>query len=240
MRSISLALAVVLTVVAVGARAAEPSGDASRGAALFRTCAACHSLVPDRNMTGPSLAGIWGRKAGSLESFERYSSALRASGVVWDAKALDAWLKSPAGFIPDSHMPFAGIPNAQQRADLIAYLKGASAGKAPAVAGNRNGMGGMMGGTEPHFTDLKKVGANQQVRAIRICRDSYFVTTADGKTTAFWEPNLRFKTDSSAVGPRPGAPVLLGAGMIGDRAFVVFAAPDEISGFIKHRCDAPK
>ena len=236
MKTNSLALAVMLTVV-VGARAAEPSGDASRGAALFRDCAACHSLIADRNMTGPSLAGIWGRKAGSLASFDRYSPALEASGVVWNAKTLDAWLASPAGFIPRSRMPFAGIPNAKQRVDLIAFLKAASGGQTPAAASQG---GGMMSGMAPHFTDLKKLGADRQVRSIRICRDSYFVTTAGGKTAAFWEPNLRFKTDSSALGPAAGTAVIMPAGMMGDRASVIFAAPDEISGFIKHRCDAPK
>lgn len=237
MRSFALALAIMLAATVVSARAVEPSGDAARGAALFRSCAACHSLVPGRNMTGPTLAGIWGRKVGSLASFDRYSPALKASRVVWDAKTLDAWLQSPAGFIPGSRMPFAGIPNPRQRADLVAFLKAASAGKAPAATG---GMAGMMGGMASHFTDLKQVGADEQVRAIRLCRDSYFVTTADGKTAAFWEPNLRFKTDSSALGPSKGAPVIISAGMMGDRAFVIFATPDEISGFIKHACDAGK
>jgi cytochrome c len=61
-------------------------------------------------------------------------------------------------------------------------------------------------------------------------------TTADGETHDFWERNLRFKTDSSEEGPVKGAPAILGAGMMGDRASVIFAAPDEISGFIKHDC----
>lgn len=235
MKLLALIVAILWTVAVGGARAAEPSGDANRGAAVFRDCAVCHSLVPDRNMTGPSLAGVWGRKAGNLASFDRYSPALEASGVVWNATTLDAWLKSPAGFIPGSRMPFAGIANAQQRADLIAYLKAASAGKAPAASGQNGGMG-----MAPHFTDLKKAAPNRQVRAIRICRDSYFVTTVDGKTAAFWEPNLRFKTDSSALGPPKDMPVIMPAGMMGDRASVIFAAPDAISGFIKHQCGATK
>ena len=229
----SIALALMLTALVVSAHAAEPSGNAGRGAAVFRDCAVCHSLVPNQNMTGPSLAGIWGRKAGSLASFDRYSPALKASGVVWDAKTLDAWLKSPSGFIPESRMPFAGLADAQQRADLIAYLKAPSAGNAP--AGSQGGMG-----MAPHFTDLKKAATNRQVRSIRICRDSYFVTTADGKTAAFWEPNLRLKTDSSALGPPKDVPVIMPAGMMGDRASVIFAAPDEISGFIKHACNGTK
>ncbi|MDE2166344.1 MAG: cytochrome c family protein [Alphaproteobacteria bacterium] len=230
----SFALAVVGIIAGVGARAEPLSGDAKQGAQLYRACAACHSLTPDRNMTGPSLAGIWGRKAGSLKSFERYSPALKASNVVWGENTLDQWLKSPAQFIPNNHMTFTGIPNARQRADLIAFLKEAGSGQPPTAEGQ--GGGGMMGGMAPQFHDLKKLGLDRQVRAIRICHDSYFVTTANGKTTPFWEANLRFKTDSSDTGPLRGKPVILPAGMMGDRASVFFAAPEEISQFIKHQC----
>jgi cytochrome c len=211
--------AVVAAVIAIGARAETPPGDAAQGARLFRACAAYHSLAPGRNMTGPSLAGIWGRKAGSLESFTRYSPALTASTIVWGEQSLDKWLKSPADFIPNNSMTFAGIADARMRADLIAYL---------AAAPDKAASGG--------FQDLKKLGPNRQVSAIRACRDSYFVTTADGKTAAFWEANLRFKTDSADTGPRAGKPVIMPAGMIGDRASVFFATAEEISPFIKRRC----
>ena len=85
-----LALATILTVIVAAVHASTPSGDAKQGAQLYRACAACHSLAPDRNMTGPSLAGIWGRKAGSLKSFARYSPALQASNVVWNGTTFDA------------------------------------------------------------------------------------------------------------------------------------------------------
>jgi cytochrome c len=225
----------ILLLSAVGSEAQVTPGDATRGAQLYRACAACHSLAADRNMTGPSLAGVWGRKAGSLKSFDRYSPALKTSDVVWDEKTLDAWLRSPARFIPGNHMTFAGIPDARQRTDLIAFLKEASAGRTPSA--RQGGMGqGMMGAMSPQFTDLKKVGPDKQVTSIRICRDSYVVTMADGKTADFWEPNLRFKTDSSDTGPLAGKPVILPAGMMGDRASVFFASPDEITPFIKHQC----
>src|SRR6266436_5531089 len=108
---------------------AEPC-DAARGERDFRACAPCHSLEPNRNMTGPSLAGVWGRKAGSLPSFERYSPALKTSGVVWNAEMLNTWIEAPAKMIPHNRMTFAGIPDAQARADLIAYLKSAAAEQA--------------------------------------------------------------------------------------------------------------
>ena len=68
------------------------------------------------------------------------------------------------------------------------------------------------------------------------CGDTYTVVTADGKNEKLWEFNLRFKTDSSKSGPPPGAPVVMGAGMRGDRASIVFASPEEISRFVKPSC----
>ena len=228
----AISTAIVLAGVHL-AHAEAPAGDAERGAKLYRACAACHSLEPNRNMTGPSLAGVWGRKAGSLESFERYSPALKASAVVWDAETLYLWIEAPQRMIPHNRMIFAGIPDAQARADLVAYLKSAATEQAspkPQTAGG--GMAGMM----PQFEDLKKLGPDHQVQAIRYCRDTYHVTTADGETADFWEVNLRFKTDSADTGPLPDRPVLMSAGMAGDRATVFFATPEEIGTFIKHRC----
>ena len=219
-----MAAAVRAAMAVTGARAAPASGDAARGAQLYRACMACHSLVPDRNMSGPSLAGVWQRKAGSLESFRRYSPALKAAGLAWDEKSLDAWLKSPAEFVPGNRMTFPGMREATQRADLIAFLKAASSGRPPGPA---------IG--EPGFQDLKKLGPGHEVRAIRYCRDTYHVTTADGQTADFWEVNLRL-TDSTETGPVAGRPAILPAGMQGDRASVFFASPDEFSAFIKHQC----
>lgn len=84
--------------------------------------------------------------------------------------------------------------------------------------------------------NLKNLDPQEKVQSIRHCKDTYQVTTADGKTRDVWERNLRFKTDTSSEGPEKGAPAILGAGMMGDRASVIFATPDEISGFISHPC----
>ena len=97
-------------------------------------------------------------------------------------------------------------------------------------------MGGMMGGATPQFQDLKKMPPEHQVSTITYCRDTYHVTTADGETADFWEVNLRFKTDSSEHGPALHQPAILPAGMMGDRATVFFAIPEQISYFIKHTC----
>src|SRR3954451_15974316 len=116
---------IIAIIVAIGplASAQAASGDIARGQQDFRACAQCHSLEPNRNMTGPSLAGLWGRKAGSLPSFERYSDALKSSGIIWDERSLDAWLTDPDRMVPDNEMPFNGIKDPQRRADLLAFLK---------------------------------------------------------------------------------------------------------------------
>jgi cytochrome c len=229
---------ITLAAIASSSPAFAESGDIARGQKDFRVCAPCHSLETDRNMTGPSLAGLWGRKAGSLPSFERYSDALKSSGIIWDDRSLDGWLTDPDQMVPDNDMPFNGIKDARDRADLLAFLKEASKpGAAPQQTAEQGGMGGMMGGMMGggRAPNLKNVEPGQQVKAITYCHDTYRVTTADGKTRAFWERNLRLKTDSGKDGPQSGAPALVPAGMMGDRADVIFAAPEEISKTIEQR-----
>jgi cytochrome c len=232
-----IAVIAVSTIALSSPTVAEP-GDAARGEHAFRACAPCHSLEPDRNMTGPSLAGLWGRKAGSLPGFERYSDALKSSGIIWDDRSLDGWLIDPDRMVPDNEMPFNGIENAGDRADLLAFLKQATkpgaAQQQMAQQGGMGGMGGMMGGGRD--LDLKSLEPNMQVKAITYCHDTYRVTTADGKTRHFWERNLRLKTASGKDGPQSGAPALVPAGMMGDRADVIFSAPEEISKMIEARC----
>ena len=215
----------------LAASAAHAAGDPEKGARAWRACAACHTLVPGRHVTGPSLAGIWGRKAGTVKGFTRYSPALKSADIVWDDKTMDAWLADPRALIPGNRMTFRGIRNARVRADLGAFLKTAAAGK----LAQRGRTGGAMT-RGPELRDLKKVESGRQVTSVRYCADTYHVTTADGKTLPFWEFNLRFKSDSSDKGPTKGRPVLLRASMQGDRAFVIFADPAEISAFIRKKC----
>jgi cytochrome c len=123
-------LAIALLLLTVGRAIAGP-GDATRGECMYRACVACHSLEPNRNMTGPSLAEIWNRTAGSLPSFPRYSPALKAAGIIWTDDTLDEWIKDPQHFIPGNTMTFPGMKDARQRADLLAYLKATRPGHAP-------------------------------------------------------------------------------------------------------------
>ena len=231
---------IVIASAFVASSAWAVEGNAARGLSLFQACAACHSLQPNRNMTGPSLAGVWGREAGTVENVGRYSAALKNAHVRWDDKTLDEWIDEPQRLIPSNEMPFRGIKDAQQRADLLAYLKQATQPGAPSVregsgGGMMGGMGGMMGGGEA--PSPKHLDSEGRVQSIIYCKDTYTVATADGKTRKFWERNLRLKTDSSNDGPEKNAPALVPAGMMGDRADVIFANPDEINQFIKPQCE---
>ncbi len=103
------------------------AGDPARGEAVYARCFACHSLDADR--TGPRHCGLLGRRAGSVPGFD-YSPAMRASGLVWNAKTLDRFLADPVGTVPGTSMGYAGIKDARERADLIAYLGKARCGNA--------------------------------------------------------------------------------------------------------------
>ena len=85
---------------------------------------ACHAI--DANRTGPQHCGLFGRRAGTAPGFDGYSQALRASGIVWDAKTLDVFLKDPLGTVPGTAMFYAGVKDDAERADLIAFLRAAT------------------------------------------------------------------------------------------------------------------
>ena len=96
-------------------------GDATRGQKVFETCRACHAADGKTNEIGPGLYGVFSRKAGERDDF-RYSPAMRKSGVTWTPKTLDTFLADPQSFVPANRMPFAGLPDASERADVIAYM----------------------------------------------------------------------------------------------------------------------
>ena len=212
---------------------ASAAGDPARGATLFQACMACHSIKAGEHLTGPSLANIWQHKAGTIPGFRRYSDAMERAKLVWSDDTLDRWLRDPNALMPGTSMTFQGLRDGKDRRDVIAYLKAVAEGKAPSGAQRS---GGMMMSMQPAKVNLKDVPPEGQVTAISHCGDAYTVKTADGKTEKVWEFNLRFKTDTSELGPRPGKPVIVGGGMQGDRASVVFASPSEISAFIGTEC----
>jgi cytochrome c len=109
----------------VGAAHADPTaGDATRGNALYESrCTACHSL--DHSRIGPAHRGVYGRHVATVAGFD-YSSALRNSHVIWDARSLNRWLTNPEAFIPGQKMGYS-VPGPQDRADIIAFLASSEA-----------------------------------------------------------------------------------------------------------------
>ena len=104
-------------------------GDATKGKAAFAKCGICHQVGPGaKTLVGPELNGVVGRKAASVADYSMYSAGMKKlgeQGFVWDEQNLDKWIADPKAMIPDSPMAlaFPGIPDAGERADIIAYLK---------------------------------------------------------------------------------------------------------------------
>jgi cytochrome c len=118
-------IASLVVAIALMAAPAFAAGDAAKGEKVFAKCKACHTTEAGKNRVGPTLAGVFGRTAGTVEGF-KYSDAMKNSGVVWDDETISQYLEAPKGFIEGNKMAFPGLKNPQDRDDVIAYLKQAT------------------------------------------------------------------------------------------------------------------
>lgn len=231
----SLSLAFVALASTLAATSASAEGDVARGAELYRACVACHSLEEGVHRTGPSLAALWQRPAGTIAGFVRYSDALRGAGFPWDAAALDAWLADPRQMIAGTTMTFRRIPDAAARADLIVFLEAASdSGKLADLVASGVLSPGFVRGQAPE--PLRDAPDHARVTVVRHCGDGYTIETADGGRSVHWEKNVRLKIDSAETGPAPGVGVILGSGMQGDRVSVIFASLADLRDLVIESC----
>ena len=124
-----LCLAVAITALMAFGGSAFAAGDADKGKAAFAKCSICHQAgLGAKPFVGPELNGIVGRDAASVANYTMYSAGMKKlgdSGLVWTEENIDKWITDPKAMIPDSTMAlaFQGIPDANERADIIAYLK---------------------------------------------------------------------------------------------------------------------
>ena len=116
---IAVTAATCLGFFAVLVAAVPPPGDAAAGKLEYAKCIGCHS--PDRNRTGPRHCGLFGRTSGTLPGYD-YSEAMRNAAILWDSETLDRFLAAPMTVVPGTTMGFAGVADARERRDLVAYL----------------------------------------------------------------------------------------------------------------------
>lgn len=116
-------------VIAAGLILAAPfaasAQDAEAGKAVFKKCAACHQVGPEaKNALGPALTCVHGKAAGTHEGYAGYSDALKKSGITWDDEKMLAWFEKDDAVVPGNKMIFpAGVKDATDRANLLAYIK---------------------------------------------------------------------------------------------------------------------
>lgn len=130
MLAVTIAVALFMTPFFLSSQAQAQDIDLAAGERAFNKCKACHTLDEGgRHRVGPNLHGFIGREAATAPGFPRYSKAMKDSGIVWDDATLDAYLENPRKAVRGTNMAFVGVRKAAERANLIAYLKEATAPK---------------------------------------------------------------------------------------------------------------
>jgi len=125
-RYVRTSIFAALPALLLSASPALAEGDAAAGEKLFVKCKTCHTLEAGKNKVGPSLAGVFGRAAGTAPDF-KYSDAMMNSGITWDETTIGEYIADPKGKVPGNKMIFPGVKKEDDRANLIAYLKQATA-----------------------------------------------------------------------------------------------------------------
>lgn len=217
------ALVVVVAAVAAGAAAASEtsilnrlaSASPERGQKVFRTCRACHSIDAGAAHTvGPNLWAVIGRAVASADGFDRYTPAMTSFGGVWSPERLDRYLRHPTAEVEGTAMFFPGVPDAGDRADLIAWLNVNSPAPAdfsssPAVAGGTTGGHGTddiaADGPRPDRPPVLGVlvaaeGAEETHAYCTACHSERIVAQ-QGLTRTDWEELLEQMVDEHGMDP---------------------------------------
>src|SRR3954447_12909013 len=115
--------ALVIAAVMVAAAGSASAQNLAAGENSFKKCLPCHRVGPEaKNLVGPVLNGLDGRKAGTVEGYN-YTDANKNSGIIWNEETFNEYITNPRAKIPGTKMVFAGISNENERSNLWAYLK---------------------------------------------------------------------------------------------------------------------
>lgn len=125
MNYVTSGLAGFALAVGLASTPALADGDAAAGEKVFKKCQTCHTTEAGKHKMGPSLAGVFGRTAGTVDGF-KFSDTMAGSGIVWDDQTISDYVANPKKFMPGNKMAFPGIKGEDDREDLIAFLKSAT------------------------------------------------------------------------------------------------------------------
>ena len=118
---------IAATLLSFAMSSAHAEGDSALGKRQIIPCLACHTLDEGGvHKIGPNLHGIFGRPAGTMDGFKRYTDVLKSADIVWDEDAINAYIEQPAKFLPGNGMKFVGVKDPMRRANIIAYMKEAT------------------------------------------------------------------------------------------------------------------
>jgi len=198
---------------------------------VFNSCYYCHSLKPDVHLTGPSLANIWGKKAGKVKGFELYSDSLKNSDFTWNEKTIEDWIRDPHKLAEGTTMPDPRIDDEKLIKASVDFLKIAMAegGFDKAVKqkliSKKIGMGQL-----PKY--ISEPDKTLGVKEIESCGQVYSLVLSDGSKKKIWKFNLSFKILAGDLGPKENQPVLTTTGSMGDRFEINFHSFKEISAML--------
>ncbi len=177
------------------------SANADAGAKVFRKCQACHTVDEGgANRVGPNLYGVINRPVASVDGY-RYSNALQEYGGEWSLDRLDAYFENPRQVVKGTRMSFAGIKDAGERADLIAYLNAQSDN--PLEQGKSSDEQSASETSEEDFGQLVNApGAEETFYACTACH-SEMIVAQQGKTREDWDEMLVWMVEEQGMSEIP-------------------------------------
>lgn len=203
-----------------------------RGGSQFAKCYFCHSLKPDINMTGPSLANLWNAKAASVLNFKLYSDSLKKSGLTWNESTLLKWLTKPSDLVHDTTMTYKFDGDTNNLKNLIEFLKIAMKPNGyDTVIKNKYILKEFADGQLPK--SAKEITNENKIDKIELCDSVFTIFRKTKVTTKHWEDNINLKIASDTNFSQSQEIRIIPTGSLGDRFLIIFPNLESIKKNIK-------